>query len=197
MDIHTSMLRTTGRQWDWRRQRLSFDFRDEMVREVLQETNSCAAGATVLTGLTGKPPDPSTWTVGQIFDSESFPPKITSVAANIWGFDNNGFGPCGVQAYRCLKITPCATTVQQQVQIKSPADSGWTTYTVNSISASIDGFIVNNLLKTGVGPLTAQRNGVSQSTGFLSNKYSCPTPTVNYSPFTVSPTLLLFLRQCL
>jgi hypothetical protein len=175
----------------------TFDFTGEMVQEVLKEADSCAAKATVLTGLTATPPNPATWTVGQIYDAASFPPTITSVAANIWGYDNNGYQPCAVQAYRCLKITPCSTTVQQQMQIKSPADSGWTMYTTNSITASINGLIIDNFLKTGIGPLTARRNGVNQWESYLTNRNSCPTPTVKFSPFKLSPTLILFLQQCL
>jgi hypothetical protein len=175
----------------------TFDFTDEQVREVLVEANNCSAKATVITGLTGLPPDPSTWTVGEIFDSSTFPPTVKTVTENVWGYDNNGAVPCGVQAYRCLKVTPCSLTDEQQMQIKSPADSGWTTYTVNSIDTSVDGFVVNNFLKTGTGSLTVRRNGVKQWRSFLSDKESCPTPTVNFSPITVSPSLLLFLQQCL
>jgi hypothetical protein len=175
----------------------TFDFTGETVQEVLLQVNSCEAKATVLTGLTASPPNPSTWTVGQIYDAAVTFPSPPPPSGNIWGYDNNGVAPCGVQAYRCLKVTPCSGTVQQQMQIKSPADSGWTTYTTNRLAFSVDGFVLNNILKTGIGSLTVQRNGVNQWTSFLSNKDSCPTPTVNFSPFQLSPALILFLQQCL
>jgi hypothetical protein len=149
----------------------TFSFIGEMVREVLVPVGGCEAQATLLTGETASPPNPGTWTVGQIYDD--FQQSITPVAANIWGYDYNGVPACGVEIYRCLKVTPCSQVAQQTMQIQSPADSGWTTYTINSLALSVEGSILDNFRKIGIGSLTAQRNGVTQWRSFLSNINSC------------------------
>jgi hypothetical protein len=155
-----------------------FDFRGETVQEVLlTPLNQCDNRSIYVSGLTETPPkSPSTWTVGQIYNDAT--QTTTNVYGNVWGYDNNGFPPCAVEIYRCLRVTPCSAIVQQQMQIKSPADSGWTTYVTNELAISVDGFVIgNNEAKTSIGSIRSQRSDSSSPmyTPFSTNRYACPS----------------------
>ncbi|HEY8032544.1 MAG TPA: hypothetical protein VIF02_09285 [Methylocella sp.] len=114
----------------------TFDFKDEVVREVLTGVNTCNDRAP---GAQGKLPPgselgnggtgPSQWTVGKLLETRGTPP--IDGPNNAYGYDFVGWDYCAIEAYRCAGITGihCGNELTQIMQIKSPADDFFADYT--------------------------------------------------------------------
>ena len=154
----------------------NFDFSGEQVREVyVRSSNTCSAraGLTKAKPLNSASGQEATWTVQK---------------GNVWGPDYVGFDDrCAMQYYRCFGATPCGITLEQEMDIKSPADLAWAAYTKpnNTLYDGIDGGVLvltNRLLNNqtyvniGLGNVYSQRgpNGAMQSRYWVSHPSDCP-----------------------
>ena len=93
-----------------------------------------------------------------------------------WGANQGSGGGCAIEYYRCVKKTPCGFTLQQQMQISSPADKGaFVDFgPVNTLSSNIEG-ITLPFNKSGLGNITSQRaSGAPQSQFWLTGPLNCP-----------------------
>jgi hypothetical protein len=152
-----------------------FDFTGEMIQEVTDKKSTCYGRGIGSMGSTG--------VVRNDYSVDSSWHIVNKVMFN--QNDLVGWSPCGVEYYRCVKaaLPACGYTGTQQMQIKSQADSGYTTYTTNNISATIEGWIVPFApYKFGIGTVTSQRSNPAapqppKSKFFTSNENSCPTVT--------------------
>jgi hypothetical protein len=142
----------------------SFDFSSEQVRELLTADSSTCHSAIGSMGSTSYSTPAAPWPVQ---------------TGNMWGPDQVGWAPCAVEYYRCVKATPCGYTQTQEMQIKSPADVGFTTYSGNSLSAGIDGSVLPFSNKTAWGNVTSLRlpagsSGNPVSKLWVSRPTDCP-----------------------
>lgn len=162
-----------------------FDFTGELIKEVTNKKSTCFGRGIGSMGSTGNVrldySVDSSWTI------------VNKVMFN--QNDIVGWSPCGVEYYRCVKaaLPACGYTGTQDMQIKSPADSGYTTYTTNNLSATIDGWIVPFApYKFGIGYVTSQRSNPAapqppQSKFFPTSENNCPTVTTTTTTAAVLP----------
>lgn len=138
-----------------------FDFSGETVKESHVNESTCIP--RVAGGSMGGVPS-------------SVESKWTIVAGNKYNEEDGvGWRACAVEFFRCTKATPCGYTTVQIMKIKSPADTDFTTYQVNTLRGGVDGLMLpftNN--QTAIGFVSSQRGESEKKWKFyLSNKNSC------------------------
>ncbi|MGH6839521.1 MAG: hypothetical protein ACREDT_12125 [Methylocella sp.] len=162
-----------------------FDFTGELIQEVTHKPSTCYGRGIGSMGSTG--------VVRNDYSVDSSWHIVNKVMFN--QNDIVGWSPCGVEYYRCVKaaLPACGYTGTQEMQIKSDADSGYTTYTTNNISATIEGWIIPFApYKLGIGTVTSQRSNPAapqppQSKFFPSSENNCPTITTKNTTAAVLP----------